>query len=407
MRRGGTIVALACGTALLLASCAAGDTDASDEPDAATPTTSVPARAGQAEVRFVSPPNLLSSGEPGDILEREPKALDDGVDGTAERVTYVSTSPNGDRVPVTGVMIRPNGPAPEGGFPIVTLGHGTTGVGNQCAPSLADPFEFPGVAELVADGYVVVASDYEGLGTEEQHPYLVGEASARSMIDIARAARADDEYPTDEKVVALGASQGGHASLFIREIAPTYAPDLELLGVAAAAPVTDVARFLLRGTTDPSNFPLTAEAIATWEVVYEDVDLESLVPPGLVDRYRLANLACNEDVAEAAEGVDPARLFRSDPQDLPAWRDIAVRNTPVVTETGVPVLITHGVADELVPVEGSRGFVAQVCDAGPDVLYIEDPNWDHIGAYLEPFPEIRSWVADRFAGAEASSTCAS
>jgi len=36
----------------------------------------------------------------------------------------------------------------------------------------------------------------------------------------------------------MGHSQGGHASLYTGELAASYAPDLKLVSVAAAAPAT-------------------------------------------------------------------------------------------------------------------------------------------------------------------------
>ena len=48
--------------------------------------------------------------------------------------------------------------------------------------------------QLVDAGYVVAATDYEGLGTPGVHPYLVGESEGRSVLDAARAARALERF---------------------------------------------------------------------------------------------------------------------------------------------------------------------------------------------------------------------
>lgn len=394
---------------LLLVACDGGDSDsARPEPSA----TDVPATTGDgagtpSTVTFYAPPDVLESGEPGEILDSEPIALRDGVDGDAVKVTYVSTTPNGDLVPVTGVIVTPTGPTPEGGRPVVAWAHGTTGVADRCAPSNNAPFGFPGLAEFLDDGYVVAATDYYGLGTESQHPYLVGQASARSIIDIARAATDDDSFGAGDDVVAAGASQGGHAVLFVREIVGDYDPDMDLAGIVASAPITDLNEFLLRGVTEPANFPLTAEAIATWETVYDEADLESLVPSELVDRYRLVNLACSEDISAAIEGVDTTALFRQDPEDLATWQEIVRVNTGVPADEDIPMLILHGADDELVPVSGTRAIVEGLCEAGEDVEYVEEPGWSHVDAWLEALPEIEAWIADRFAGEPPPSNCGS
>src|SRR4051794_16094566 len=45
----------------------------------------------------------------------------------AWRVRYLSQRTDGSAAPVTGVVIAPRGPAPRGGFPVVTWGHGLVG----------------------------------------------------------------------------------------------------------------------------------------------------------------------------------------------------------------------------------------------------------------------------------------
>src|SRR5580698_1378500 len=72
------------------------------------------------------------------------------------------------------------------------------------------------------------------------HPYLVGVSEARAVIDAVRAADALPQTNASKRYVAWGHSQGGQAALFVAEIASAYAPDLELKGVAAIAPPTDL-----------------------------------------------------------------------------------------------------------------------------------------------------------------------
>ncbi len=91
---------------------------------------------------------------------------------------------------------------------------------------------------MVDRGYVVAATDYPGLGTPQTHPYLVGVSEARAVLDSVRAARA--LTGAQNRFAVWGHSQGGQAALFTGLIAKSYAPDLDLVGVAAAAPATDL-----------------------------------------------------------------------------------------------------------------------------------------------------------------------
>ncbi|KAA0235397.1 MAG: putative inactive lipase [Acidimicrobiales bacterium] len=396
--------------ALVVAGCSDSDdteaTTTSDRRDEFRPEDeqSVPDVEG-VEVSYYTPPDALAEGEPGDILSKEPIEIPATTNGQAWKITYVSTVPSGDLVPVTGVIVRPDGEPPEGGFPVVSWAHGTTGVGDQCAPSNTTPFTFLGMEDLVNSGIAVAATDYIGLGTDGQHPYLVGEASGASVIDIVRAAQGPDGVDAANDVVVWGYSQGGQAALFVREMAPDYDPELNILGIVATAPVTDLGTFLQQAATNSEVFPFFAEAIATWSTVYEQVDLSQIVEPEAVEKFRLVNLACTGGVAEAAEGVDVQSLFKEQPEDVEDWAKIVEMNTAIPTEGSVPMLISHGDADTIVPIEGTLTTVQIMCEDGEDVLFLRDPSWDHTGAWLLTVNDVVAWIEARFAGEPAPNNC--
>ena len=95
-----------------------------------------------------------------------------------------------------------------------------------------------GLPDMLAQGYVVVATDYPGLGTPGIHPYLIGISEARAVLDSVRAARALPNTGASNRFAVWGHSQGGHAALYTGELAASYAPELKLVGIAAAAPAT-------------------------------------------------------------------------------------------------------------------------------------------------------------------------
>ena len=46
------------------------------------------------------------------------------------------------------------------------------------------------LGDMLSQGYVVVATDYPGLGTDGIHPYLIGESEGRAVLELgARRAR--------------------------------------------------------------------------------------------------------------------------------------------------------------------------------------------------------------------------
>ena len=190
------------------------------------------------------------AGPIGSLIREAPRA-GAAAGATAHKVLYRSTRPDGTPIAVSGIVIVPAGQAPAGGWPVVAWAHPTTGVVSRCAPSLAI-FLFQQIAgsrRLLEDGYAIAATDYPGLGTPGPHPYLVGESEARAVIDSVRAARSFPGLEISNRFAVWGHSQGGQASLFTGMIAKTYAPELQLVGVAAAAPATDLATLVCPAVT--------------------------------------------------------------------------------------------------------------------------------------------------------------
>ena len=143
---------------------------------------------------------------------------------------YRSVSVAGKSIEVTGVAFVPNRPAPPTGWPVLSFAHGTSGLADQCAPSgHISQVETILAATFNALGIAVVQSDYEGLGTEGRHPYLVGVSEGRGVIDAVRALRNVPGQNIGNRYVVWGHSQGGHAALFAGQIAATWAPELKLL----------------------------------------------------------------------------------------------------------------------------------------------------------------------------------
>src|SRR3984957_4711473 len=181
------------------------------------------------------------AGPPGTLIRSEPM-LFEPAGALAYRVLYRSTGLNGEPIAVSGVIVIPPGPPPPGGRPIVAWAHPTSGVVPHCAPSLAI-FVFQQMAgsrPLVERGAIIAATDYPGLGTPGPHPYLVGVSEGRAVLDSVRAARTMPGVGGGRTFAVWGHSQGAQAALFTGLLAAEYAPELRLVGVAAAAPATEL-----------------------------------------------------------------------------------------------------------------------------------------------------------------------
>ena len=224
---------------------------------------SLPAAADAATVRkgpsgtaFYTPPSPLpGKGHGGLIWARKLTGTAALKGGAGNRlVLYRSTGVTGKAIAVSGTVSVPKGRAPKGGWPVITWGHGTTGIADKCAPSRdsgSNPahglisYAYPLLQRWLKAGYAVVRTDYEGLGTPGDHPYLIGRSEGRSMLDMVRAARKLDKR-LGRRVVIAGHSQGGQSALFAAALAPKWTPELKVRGTLALAPVSHLAAQLPR-----------------------------------------------------------------------------------------------------------------------------------------------------------------
>jgi Secretory lipase len=174
---------------------------------------------------------------PGRLLRSEALAPDKGLSGAGQqiRILYSSTSGiDGRPIVVSGAIFFPSGMPPEGGWPLVAWAHGTVGTADICAPSWAGRSERDRayLNAWLAEGYAIVATDYEGLGTPDLHPYLATRPEAYGVLDSARAA-IGGFHDIANKVLIIGQSQGAGAAFATAGLASQYAPELNIKGTIA------------------------------------------------------------------------------------------------------------------------------------------------------------------------------
>ncbi len=344
---------------------------------------------------------------PGSVAHADPLELP--VPGAkAWRVLYRSSGAKGEQIEVSGVVVAPDRPPPPGGWPIVAWAHPTTGIATKCAPSRGHHFEktVPNLAELVRRGYAVAATDYEGLGTDGVHPYLVGSSAAQTILDSVRAARS--LAGAGSKFVVWGHSQGGHAALWTGEMAASYAPDLTLLGVAAAAPATELAHLFEDDLDTKGGKAFTALALLSWSKVY-DLDLSTVVEPKALPGVRLIGDGCMTNaLGLLVDGLGlellPHKFLRADPTRVSPWREIIARNTPSSVGDGVPVLVAQGTKDTIVLPAVTRDFVRRLCEQDTSAHLIEMET-DHLGIATLSADRITDWIDARFTQAEPQRGC--
>jgi pimeloyl-ACP methyl ester carboxylesterase len=351
----------------------------------------------------------LPATKPGTLLRARQVVGPKGF--TTWQILYLSQTATGQPVAVSGLVARQAGLGAVGEhLPVISWAHGTTGLGDQCAPShqlvggfAAESAIIPTVGSM---GAVFVGADYEGLGTPGEHPYLLGQSEGRDVLDIVRAAQHLDGSGVDPeaRVVIWGHSQGGGAAAFAGELAPTYAPDLHVVGTIAGAPAGElplVASQARQGSGLGFELMLDSGLLAA----YPDLPVDAVLTPqgrATVDTIRTQ---CIGDIMSTVAGHPAGYYLRADPTTVPAWEARLEENNPGRTATSVPLFIYHGDADTTVPPIISQLMFQSYCALGVTVQRTVYPGKDHISVIGAALDDIESWAADRIAGERAPSNC--
>lgn len=328
------------------------------------------------------PPSPLPDGSPGDVIWVE--ELPAPGDASAWNVLYLSTSIDGSPIATSGWVARSSVPGPHD---VLVFAHGTTGLGDGCAPTVngsVSPFLF---ADFLDAGWTVAFTDYQGLGTPGLHHYLVADPTAHSVVDAARAARRLDPDAT-ERLALYGFSQGGHAVLATTERIGDLAPELELTHTVAAAPAV-----LLREWFEESP-PAQRGYLAMISTAYADAydtPLDLWLGAEAIEIVDDIRQGCLLDIDAALLGLGAGAVV-ADASPGTVVADLLYANEPATRFFPTPVLLLTGADDRLFTPEVADLLIARMCGLGIGVDHIDYPNASHIEVGSRGRTDALAWI---------------
>ena len=362
---------------------------------------------------FYNAPQEALDSPPGALLkiERETDTTKYMIPLTAalSRFIYQSETLRGSKVPVSAYVLWPYSPRSQpDGYPVVAWAHGTSGMDANAAPShhrnLWQHFLAP--YQIALQGYVVVATDYAGLGVKKDasghpivHEYLASPSQANDVVHSVTAARA--AFPElSANFVVIGHSQGGGAAWSVAQRAalisvPGY------LGAVAVSPYTS----LLEEETEVAKMltPTICPGIASVFPEFSPRDLLTAEGEERLDTIHQTG---------AALGSASALLSRVDTLK-PNWKENThYRQYLALTSNGGkaikgPLLISHGKSDPALGVEVVEKAIKKTANLFPfsQIEYISLSDVTHTSALPASQRLWMDWIGDRFAGREVESGC--
>lgn len=350
------------------------------------------------------------AGAPGTLIRAAPIDIMSIYRAKVHRILYVSRNLKGEKIGVSGMAVVSTFPSPGTMRPVVAWAHATTGVAHKCAPSRhSDPLAIPGVKDMIVKGYAVVATDYPGLGTPGPVPYLIGLGEAQAVLDSVKAIRGLPEAQAGSEFVLWGHSQGGHAALFAATLAKTYAAELRLLGVAAAAPATNLAALLHADINTIPGRVLAAMTLLSWSRNF-GFALDGLLTEDTIkvmehiDRNCVDSLSGKLDALSAEQDLSD-KYLNYDPSTRQPWRGLLADNNPFYGLITAPAFIAQGADDTLVRPNVTTGFVDSLCRSNKSVSYLIIPKTDHGAIADKSATQAVSWMDQRFRGHHAGNNC--
>ena len=335
----------------------------------------------------------------------------------AWQLAYCSTDLHGvPEVAVTTVLRRQGSGAPTG---LIAYQCAIDAVADRCFPSYAlragarawgalPQFEPVLIARLLGLGYVVSACDHEGLlGT-----FAAPREPGHRVLDGVRAAMAFEQLdlPGGLPVGMFGYSGGGMATAWAAEMAPTYAPELPIVGAVLGSPVGDPGEAFIK--LNGGVFAgLPALVVSGLRHVYPGLAAVVREHASAVGKRRLDRL---EDMTTTEACLRYSFDDFDDYLDAPLADVLALPEVLEVFDDlrlgsqapSCPLLVVQSTRDQIIDVDDVDSQVHRYVARGAEVLYLRDRLSEHISLMLLGFPVMLDWLEQRFEDHAAPATVA-
>ncbi|MDP4013971.1 MAG: lipase family protein [Candidatus Nanopelagicales bacterium] len=369
-------------------------------------------RASQTQLdEFYSPPTPLI-GSPGDVIRTERAEAFDVPGSRAFRMLYVTESVTGGTRASSGMYWIPDKPA-KGARKVIAWAHPTVGLGTDCVPS-----RVPGnrsfkatvgwLEQMAGLGWVVTATDYAGLGTPPPYTYLVGRQEASDVVNSVRAVRNVPAAEAGTKWGVFGHSQGGHSALWTGTLAKDIAPELDLVGVAAAAPASLLPVIIDQQWDKIVAWVIGPEAMLSWPVVFPELQPSEIVNPAAANATESEALDC---LLKSALGgalrqeLMGQRYFSVNPLTIPSWAARFDTESAKPLPASMPLFVGQGTADKVVMADTNALLQQQWCEAGSDLTMEWLGGVNHQNAAKASGPAVVDWFIDVFDGNTPKRNC--
>lgn len=360
---------------------------------------------------FYTPPSPVQ-GHPGDVIRSEPAPEFDVPGSKAYRMLYVTESMAGGVRASSGMFWIPTKEA-KAERKVIAWAHPTVGLGTSCVPSRnpgADGFGLiKGWLQMMAErNWVVTATDYAGLGTPPPYTYLLGQQEALDVVNSVRAVRNVADAHAGKDWGVFGHSQGGQSALFTGKLAKKIAPELNLVGVAAAAPAAELPAIIMQQWNKIVAWVIGPEVVLSWPTYFPELRPSEVLTRAGLDSTQSEALDCltmSGIGGMVRQDLLKQQYFSVNPLSNPDWKARLDSETSTPLPKSMPVFLGQGTADEVVMANTNALMQVKWCKAGSDLTVDWLGGVSHQHAAQASGPAVTDWFEDRFAGLPTHPNC--
>ena len=357
--------------------------------------------------------------KPGTILKKRTitVTIDDyDLPFKADQLLYRTTGQLGQPTVTVTTLIRPLVPV---GTKIVSYQTAYDALGSECDPSYTlaggNTADSTGTAETaviglyLAAGYYVDVSDYEGTNLD----FVAGQESAYGTLDAIRAGEHDLGAPASTEVGLVGYSGGSIASEWASELAPTYAPELHIVGVAEGGIPVDLAHNLNYVNGSPAWSGVIPAVVLSLARAF-DINLTPYLSAYGVKITKQVQQECIASFLGAYPGLTVQQLLKPQYQDflaIPVFRKI-VNTLLMGSVPGRPagplfmgVGNVDGTGDGVMVTKDVEGLAHEYCAQGVNVQFNMYKGLNHDNAAIPFEVQAAAFLEQRFLGVPAVNGC--
>ena len=326
-------------------------------------------------------------------------------------VKFISTDYDGSEAIIYAQVFIPDS-ADIKDFPIYVFGSGTTGISDECAPSLEIPEERrwgwykQNMLAYAGSGFITIFPDYLGFNDPDRpQRYFSKLAEGHVMLDSIRAVNNlyEDEFSglnakPSGKVFTAGYSQGGHAAFAAADLKESYAPDVNLTGVIGYASTNNIATLFREGVC------YGAEIIYTYMKMYgeDKIDPADFLNSEFIPTFEEDATTMCVDVFQYYFSYNSKKLFKEEfhtslynetlEEDYPVMFQYMEENNSGLDGHGIPVFVVQGGTDFIITNKSQDIFVDKLKTQGSEVKYTIYDGIPHKYTRMAGFADSVIWM---------------